>query len=306
MSTNGEPTWRETLTVGPTEFFYKGSEMLYTAYIPPAYRKELRDLAEWAGKQRYSFDEILIELARQRLTLDPEGMAELEDVYDAARYPLIHRKVAAGVNDMDYTIENQDIAVSETAQDEQEAFDTATVLAEDYRGRKFYIHLHGQPYAVVWWENGRFEIRDIHKPIEASVHTAVSNTNQVDVKVLDIDFAAGQEPTDGQDYVTLVRAEFSVTGRALATALGCQLRVLDRVLEKTPARVVLNRVLQDDTVLTALNQPIKRFVRQYLLDETGEAARAQVDLAEESDLPYTVKVARGTVVVEAEFDVMSC
>jgi len=206
---------------------------------------------------------------------------------------------------MDYAIENQDIAVSETAQNEQEAFDTATVLAEDYKGKKFYIHQHGQPYAVVWWESGQMHVRDIHKPIEASVHTAIINTNQVDVKVLDVDFASGQEPTDGQDYITLVRVEFSVAGRALVRALGCQLRVLDRVLEKTPTRVVLNRVLQDDIVLTALDQPIKRFVRQYLLDETGEAARARVDLAEESDLPYTVKVARGTVVMEAEFDVMS-
>jgi hypothetical protein len=54
------------------------------------------DLAEWAGEKRYSFDEVLIELARRRMHLDPDDMAELEDIYDAARYPLIHqRKVAA-------------------------------------------------------------------------------------------------------------------------------------------------------------------------------------------------------------------
>ncbi len=68
---------------------------MHVAYIPPAYRKDLRDLATWAGQRRYSFDEVLIELARLRLHLDADGMAELDALYDEARYPLIHqRKVA--------------------------------------------------------------------------------------------------------------------------------------------------------------------------------------------------------------------
>ena len=69
---------------------------------------------------------------------------------------------------MDYSIENQDIAVYESAADEQEAIDMATVLAEDYVGRKFRIFHVGQPVAVVWWEGGKFHIENVHTPIVAS------------------------------------------------------------------------------------------------------------------------------------------
>jgi hypothetical protein len=68
---------------------------------------------------------------------------------------------------LDYTVENQDIAISEEAADEQEAFDAATILAEEYRGREFYIHLLGKPYAVVWWQDGRMHVKDIYKPVTA-------------------------------------------------------------------------------------------------------------------------------------------
>ncbi len=70
---------------------------------------------------------------------------------------------------LDYTVENQDIAISEEAADEQEAFDAATILAEEYRGREFYIHLHGKPYAVVWWRDGRMHVKDIYRPVTAAL-----------------------------------------------------------------------------------------------------------------------------------------
>lgn len=151
--------------------------MKHFAYIPPTHRKHLFELSKETGQAGRSFDEVLIELEIMRLKLSNEDLKDLKLVWRRSRWPeaaeqwpeLYAADFRLRADVMDYTIENKDIAIVEEAATEQEAFDTATVLAEEYKGREFYIHKRGRPLAVIWWENSQFQIRNLSKPIEARV-----------------------------------------------------------------------------------------------------------------------------------------
>ena len=131
-----------------------------------------------------------------------------------------------------------------------------------------------------------------------------------DVTVLDIDFASGQEPTDGEDYVSLVRVEFTVGGAALARLLGRQHRVLDRALKQATERQLINAALNSAELLKTLTPAISKFVREYLAYELDEprVAKAVMDFAQEdTGLPFVARVGSRTetVAFELEFDVWS-
>ncbi len=131
----------------------------------------------------------------------------------------------------------------------------------------------------------------------------------MDVNIIDIDFASGQEPLDGEDYVSLVRVEFTVGGAALARLLGRQHRVLDRALKQATERQLINAALNSDELLKALTPTVSKFVHNHLMYELDEpyVAKALVDFANESDLPYVARVnaQNETVTFELEFDVWS-
>lgn len=133
-----------------------------------------------------------------------------------------------------------------------------------------------------------------------------------DIKVDDVDFASGQEPDDaiemGEDFATLVRAEFTISGRTLARLLGKQERVLEKALTTLKPKAVLTAIENSKDVLRALTPAVKRMVQQYITSEGGDApSRLTVDFASESDLPYKAKAdaRKKTVTVEMEFDVLS-
>lgn len=132
----------------------------------------------------------------------------------------------------------------------------------------------------------------------------------MDINIIDIDFAFGQEPTDGEDYVSLVRVEFIVGGAALARLLGRQQRVLDRALKQVTERQLINAALNSDELLKTLTPTVSKFVRQYLAYELEEPhiAKAVVDFAQEdTGLPFVARVdtRNETVTFELEFDVWS-
>ena len=132
-----------------------------------------------------------------------------------------------------------------------------------------------------------------------------------DIKVHNVEFASGQEPDDavemGEDFATLVRAEFTISGRTLTRLLGKQERVLEKALTTLKPRAILTAVENSKDALRAVTPAVKRMVQQYVTDMGGNAGRLKVDFASESDLPYKVKAdARSkTVRVEMEFDVLS-
>jgi hypothetical protein len=133
-----------------------------------------------------------------------------------------------------------------------------------------------------------------------------------DITVHDVDFASGQEPDDsveaGEDFATLVRVEFTISGRTLARLLGKQERVLEKALTDISDRKVLNAIQNNNDVLRAITPAVKRMVTQYITHDLGaDAPRLSVDFADESDLPYEVKAdpRKLAVRVEMEFDVLS-
>jgi hypothetical protein len=105
----------------------------------------------------------------------------------------------------------------------------------------------------------------------------------MDINIIDIDFASGQEPLAGEDYVSLVRVEFTVGGDALARLLGRQHRVLDRALKQATERQLINAAMNSDELLKTLTPTVSKFVRQYLAYELDEphVAKAVVDFAQE-------------------------
>ena len=133
-----------------------------------------------------------------------------------------------------------------------------------------------------------------------------------DIKVNDVEFASGQEPDDaietGEDFASLVRAEFTIGGRTLARLLGKQERVLEKALTTVKPKAVFAAIEKSKDVLRAVTPAVKRMVQQYVTSEGGDApGRLSVDFASESDLPYKMKAdaRKKTVTVEMEFDVLS-
>ncbi len=132
-----------------------------------------------------------------------------------------------------------------------------------------------------------------------------------DIKVHNVEFASGQEPDDaiemGEGFASLVRAEFTISGKTLARLLGKQQRVLEKALDKAKIKQILNAVENSKDVLRAVTPAVKRMVQDYVTDMGGDAGRLKVDFADESDLPYKAKTdARNQAVrVEMEFDVLS-
>jgi hypothetical protein len=78
------PSWD-----GPSKKLWHSSKIAAPriARIPQAYRRELMDIASWAGQNKYSFNEVIVELARQGIEPEPEEMEGLEEAYRAARWP---------------------------------------------------------------------------------------------------------------------------------------------------------------------------------------------------------------------------
>ncbi len=139
----------------------------------------------------------------------------------------------------------------------------------------------------------------------------------IDITVNDIEFASGQEPDNEEDFITLVRANYTVRGKKLAQILGKQMRVLEKNLlayskDDKSKRMIITKITEDDDVLITLSQAIRRFVKIYLLQEVmsegGYIPRMSVENAEEgTELPYTIRINpfEQSVTVETEFDVMS-
>lgn len=123
-----------------------------------------------------------------------------------------------------------------------------------------------------------------------------------------IDFASGQEPLNSQDFACLVRADFTVAGTTLATAVKKQRRVLDRYLETASGREILSRIAEDKEVLRIVTFMIRSMVTRYIAAEFKDRPPAMnVTVAAESDLPFVVKVDPRALAarVEMEFDVIS-
>lgn len=137
-------------------------------------------------------------------------------------------------------------------------------------------------------------------------------TAAADIKVHDVEFASGQdEPIEdglitGEGFATLVRAEFTISGRTLARLLGKQMRVLETALGKIKPRQILNAVEDSREVLKVVGRAAKNMVQRYIVSDLQmDSPRLGVNVSEESDLPYTAKIdARNqSVRVELEFDV---
>lgn len=132
-----------------------------------------------------------------------------------------------------------------------------------------------------------------------------------DIKVHNVEFASGQEPDEaiemGEDFASLVRAEFTVSGRTLARLLGKQQRVLEKALDKATTKLIVNKLQDNRDMLRVLTPAVKRMVTQYITRDLGENAPSKltVEFAEESDLPYTAKIdaRKQSVRVELEFEV---
>lgn len=134
-----------------------------------------------------------------------------------------------------------------------------------------------------------------------------------DLTVHDVEFASGQEESikeglqTGDGFATLVRAEFTVSGKMLARLLGKQMRVLEQALTKTKPQQVI-RALQDNRdVFKVVGKAAKNMVQRYITGDLQEdAPRMTVDFADDSDLPATAKIdaKRLSVRVELEFDVI--
>lgn len=137
-------------------------------------------------------------------------------------------------------------------------------------------------------------------------------TAATDIKVHDVEFASGQDEhleeslDSGEGVITLVRAEFTVSGRTLARLLGKQMRVLETALGKMKSRQILNAVDGNREVLKVVGRVAKNMVQRYIVSDLGkDSPRLTVDFASESDLPYkaVVDARNQSVRVELEFDV---
>jgi hypothetical protein len=137
-----------------------------------------------------------------------------------------------------------------------------------------------------------------------------------DISVNSVEFASEQEPDNEEDFVTLVRANYTVRGKKLAQILEKQTRVLEKNLiayskSDQSKKMIMTRITEDDDVLVVVSKAIRQFVRAYLIEEVmsddGYIPRISVENAEESDLPYTIRINpyEQSVTVETEFDVMS-
>lgn len=132
---------------------------------------------------------------------------------------------------------------------------------------------------------------------------------KAEIIVHGVEFASGQEPEQGDDFVTLVRVDFEVKNGTLAKVVGKQRRVLQRYLESASPREVLRALLRDRDILLKIRPAVRKFVENYIKFELEEALpgkKIRVDEAEESDLPFTVRIdVKGlSVRVEAEFDAL--
>jgi len=145
-------------------------------------------------------------------------------------------------------------------------------------------------------------------------------TKNPDVTVNDIEFASGQEPQDSEDFVSLVRANYTIKGPTLARMLGKQQRVLDRFLtsigkKNGPSkRSVINQLTKEPEFgdkLAPQNQvrtKVGKFVGGYIVEEFDEdAPRMAVHIEPESDLPYTIEVVvlDKAITLETEYGVES-
>lgn len=130
-----------------------------------------------------------------------------------------------------------------------------------------------------------------------------------DVQVHSVEFASGQEPDDAianqEDFITLVRVDFTVRGPTLARLLEKQDRVLEKALKELNTKMLLNRAQDSQPLLRELTPAIKKMVQGYVSSEGARAGRVTVDFANEGDLAYTAKAdpAKKEVRVELEFDV---
>lgn len=130
-----------------------------------------------------------------------------------------------------------------------------------------------------------------------------------DIKVLDVEFASGQEPDDAieqeEDFATLVRVTFTVGGPTLARLLKKQDRVLEQALKTLKPQEVIRAAQNSRDILKELTPPIKKMVQDYISSEGARAKSVSVDFASESDLAYAAKAnpAKKEVRIELEFDV---
>lgn len=169
--------------------------------------------------------------------------------------------------------------------------------------------------AVQWWgqqetklkkQKQRDETETVVLP-KAAGFRRFARLNPLDISVLDIDFASGQEPEDNEDFGTLITISFSVSDQSLASLVGKQRRVLYRYLEKASKQQLLNIVLNNNKILRFLKPTIRRFLNEYFVYDLNIDAPQyfNFDWAEESDYPYSVKVnpADESVTFEVEIDV---
>lgn len=130
-----------------------------------------------------------------------------------------------------------------------------------------------------------------------------------DVQIHSVEFASGQEPDDAienrEDFVTLVRVDFTVGGPTLARLLEKQDRVVEKALKDLKPTALLNRAQDSQALLRELTPAIKRMVQSYVSSEGARAGRLTVDFASEGDLAYSAKAdaTKKEVRMELEFDV---
>lgn len=133
-----------------------------------------------------------------------------------------------------------------------------------------------------------------------------------DIKVESVDFASGQEPGGfDDDFITLMEATFTISGKALARLFGKQQRVMDRYLSKLSEREALWPLKQGgraaDEVLKAVTPVLVKELGWYVLEEfqDREARRVKVDWAELQDLASAkIDPRRQAVTYTMEFDVL--
>jgi len=129
------------------------------------------------------------------------------------------------------------------------------------------------------------------------------------IQIHNVEFASGQEPDDslevGEGFASLVRVDFTVSGRDLAKLLGKQERTLEKALKDMSPRQILKAAEDNRDVLRAVTPAVKRMVQSYASSVGGRVRRLDVTFASESDLAYRVKIdpRKQTARFELEFDV---
>lgn len=145
-------------------------------------------------------------------------------------------------------------------------------------------------------------------------------TRNPDVVINEIEFASGQEPLNGEDFVSLVRANYTIKDVTLARMLRKQERVLARYLltigkknGPTKKQIInmLTREPEPGDKLAPQNQirsKIGKFVGGYIVEEFDvDAPRMSIHMESESDLPYTLSVDLHdrSVTLETEYGIES-